>query len=128
MNKETIGIIHQELEAVQQGRIAPGRTWKLEKNAAGNYVRTDLDPEKIRRERARAWEARNAVAHTRQTINLSQKAFAEMLGVSINTLRNWEQRKSEPSGAARTLLILAEKYPELVMEAASDACLGRDPG
>ncbi len=119
MNKETIEIIHQELEAVQQGRVAPGRAWKLEKDAAGNYVRIDLDPEKIRRDRARAWEARNAVARTRQTINLSQKAFAAMLGVSVNTLRNWEQQKSEPSGAARTLLILAEKHPDLVMEAAA---------
>ena len=119
MNKKTIRMIEKEAEAVSQGRMAPGRAWKLEKDAGGNYVRTELDPEEVRKDRARAWEAKNHVARTRHAVNLSQEAFAELLGVSVNTLRNWEQNKSEPGGAVRTLLILAERHPEMVKEAAA---------
>lgn len=119
MNKKTIRLIEKEAVAVQQGRLAPGRAWKLEKNATGNYVRTELDPEVVRENRARSWEAKNFVARTRHAVNLSQQAFAEMLGVSVNTLRNWEQNKCEPGGAVKTLLILAGQHPEMVKEAAT---------
>ncbi len=119
MNKKTIRLIEMEAAAVQQGRLAPARSWKLEKNAAGDYIRTNLDPELARKDRARSWEAKNFVARTRHAVNLSQQAFAEMLGVSVNTLRNWEQNKSEPGGAVKTLLILAGQHPEMVKEAAA---------
>ncbi len=39
---------------------------------------------------------------------LSQNAFAELLGVSVRTLQDWEQGRREPCGAAKTLLKIAE--------------------
>ena len=56
------------------------------------------------------------VVETRQHAGLSQRKFAEKLGISVNTLRSWEQGQRQPSGAAATLLRLLSKRPELIEE------------
>ena len=43
--------------------------------------------------------------------------FAKLLGVSERTLENWEQGRSKPSGAARSLLHIAARNPKAVLEA-----------
>jgi len=48
------------------------------------------------------------VASIREKTGLSQERFATLLGVSVRTLQDWEQRRA-PSGAARTLLLIAER-------------------
>lgn len=47
----------------------------------------------------------------RQRAGLSQARFAALLGVSVRTLQEWEQGRRQPSGAARTLLKVAERFP-----------------
>ena len=47
---------------------------------------------------------------------LSQIKFAKMLGISPATLRNWEQGRRKPEGAARILLFVAEKHPEAILD------------
>ena len=59
------------------------------------------------------------IIETRNKTGLTQEKFAKMLGVSVKTLSAWEQGVRTPSGAARTLLKIADKYPEIVSEAAS---------
>jgi putative transcriptional regulator len=54
----------------------------------------------------------------RQRSGLSQARFAALLGVSVRTLQEWEQGRRQPSGAARTLLKVAERYPEILREVA----------
>jgi putative transcriptional regulator len=56
------------------------------------------------------WEIMAARAHS----GLSQSEFASSLGVSKRTLENWEQGRSEPTGAARRLLQLAARFPDTV--------------
>jgi putative transcriptional regulator len=51
------------------------------------------------------------VAEIRQKTGLSQSKFASLLGVSVRTLQDWEQGRRIPSGAARTLLLIANKNP-----------------
>jgi putative transcriptional regulator len=58
------------------------------------------------------------VAKTRKMTGLSQARFAELLGVSIRTLQDWEQGRRAPSGAARTLLMIAAKNPKALLEVA----------
>lgn len=58
------------------------------------------------------------VARIRMKSGLSQSEFAAVLGVSKRTLEQWEQGRREPSGAARTLLRIAELYPEILVEVA----------
>jgi putative transcriptional regulator len=59
-----------------------------------------------------------SVSAIRQKTGLSQRKFAQLLGVSIRTLQEWEQGRRAPSGAARTLLRIAARNPRAVLEVA----------
>lgn len=52
----------------------------------------------------------------RQRTGLSQPDFAQSIGVSVATLRNWEQRHRTPTGPARVLLRLLDRNPKIVEE------------
>ncbi|MDA0712063.1 MAG: helix-turn-helix domain-containing protein [bacterium] len=56
------------------------------------------------------------VSEIRSRVGLSQTEFAELLGVSVRTLQDWEQGRRNPSGAARTLLMVVSKNPQAVLE------------
>ena len=59
-----------------------------------------------------------AVAAIREKTGLSQTRFAKLLGVSVRTLQDWEQGRRAPSGAARTLLMIAAKNPQALLDVA----------
>ena len=59
-----------------------------------------------------------SVADIREATGLSQSKFAELLGVSVRTLQEWEQGRRAPSGAARTLLRVAANNPQALIEVA----------
>ena len=59
-----------------------------------------------------------SVATIRERTGLSQAKFASLLGVSVRTLQEWEQGRRAPSGAARTLLMVAAKNPQALLEVA----------
>ena len=58
-----------------------------------------------------------AVTNIRKRLHVSQSEFAYMIGVSIDTLQNWEQGRRRPEGPALALLKVAEFNPETVMRA-----------
>jgi putative transcriptional regulator len=58
------------------------------------------------------------VASIREKTGLSQARFAQLLGVSVRTLQDWEQGRRAPSGAARTLLVVANKNPHALLDVA----------
>jgi putative transcriptional regulator len=64
-------------------------------------------------------EARSAILRTRLKSGLTQVQFAALLGVSKRTLEQWEQGRREPSGAAKTLIRVAELHPEILREVAA---------
>ena len=53
----------------------------------------------------------------RRKFRVSQTQFAYIIGVSPSTLRNWEQGRTYPEGAARVLLKVAAKRPQSILEA-----------
>ena len=55
-------------------------------------------------------------SQVRQKTGLSQSQFAKSLGISVNTLKSWEQGQRKPSGAAATLMKLINKHPNLMGE------------
>ena len=65
-------------------------------------------------------ENKEDVQQVRQTFNLSQDTFAKFMGVSVGTLRNWEQGRRHPTGAARVLLRIAIRQPKLFADAVSE--------
>jgi len=58
------------------------------------------------------------VAGIREKTGLSQARFAVLLGVSVRTLQDWEQGRRAPSGAARTLLMVADRNPRALLDVA----------
>lgn len=56
------------------------------------------------------------IEEVRKKTGLTQRSFATLLGVSPRTLQAWEQGKRNPSGAARTLLMLADRNPAIFAE------------
>lgn len=73
---------------------------------AGRYGRRRMAPER-------------PVAMAREKAGLSQAQFAELLGVSVRTLQEWEQGRRKPSGAAETLIRVAERHSEVLRELAA---------
>ena len=52
----------------------------------------------------------------RRFVGLSQVRFAEALGISVHTLRNWEQGRRHPEGPGLALLRIAARHPRIIRE------------
>jgi len=51
----------------------------------------------------------------RAKLSLTQEQFANFLNISVHTLRNWEQERRSPQGAAKILLNIVNKHPEVLI-------------
>jgi len=65
-------------------------------------------------------KAVNKVAAARFKTGLTQNLFAQALQISPRTLQEWEQGRREPSGAAKALIQIAFKHPEVIREGLSE--------
>ncbi len=65
--------------------------------------------------RRRTFAAVAEPAEIRRRLNLSQHAFAGLMGVSVRTVQEWEQGRRAPSGPATALLRIAEQEPEVFL-------------
>ncbi|MEX0685845.1 MAG: NadS family protein [Balneolales bacterium] len=59
------------------------------------------------------------VVQIRKKYKMNQQEFAALLGISIGTLRNWEQGRRKPQGPAKVLLKIAEQKPKAILESLS---------
>ena len=55
----------------------------------------------------------------RKSVNLTQREFAKLLNVSIDSVQDWEQGRRSPRGAAKTLLKIAQSHPKVLEQLAS---------
>ena len=55
----------------------------------------------------------------RKSVKLTQREFAKLLNVSIDTVQDWEQGRRSPRGAAKTLLKIAQSHPKVLEQLAS---------
>ena len=69
--------------------------------------------------RTKVQPASSRISQVRLNSGLSQAQFAAAIGVSKRTLEQWEQGRREPSGAARQLLRIVERHPEVLIEIAA---------
>lgn len=60
--------------------------------------------------------AANEVASARLKTGLSQAEFAQAMQISARTLQEWEQGRRSPSGAAKALIQIAFRHPEIIKE------------
>ena len=70
------------------------------------------------RERLMAGEIEGGkdIVALRRFTGLTQTAFASALGISVHTLRNWEQDRRRPDGPALALLRVAARHPRVLKE------------
>jgi putative transcriptional regulator len=61
------------------------------------------------------------VASLRRFIGLTQARFASAMGISVHTLRNWEQGRRQPEGPAVALLRIAARHPRIILESLDSA-------
>ncbi len=62
------------------------------------------------------FESGDDVVALRQFVGLTQVRFAEAMGISVHTLRNWEQGRRLPEGPAVALLRIAARHPKIIRE------------
>jgi len=93
----------------------------MKKNDFENLVASIHEAGRVRRGETKASRAAEFasvdVKAIRKRLGKSQTAFAHMIGVSVATLRNWEQGRRRPEGPVRALLNVAAANPEIVAAA-----------
>lgn len=62
-------------------------------------------------------DAAKFARRVRKRLGLSQLEFSHRIDVSLETIRNWEQGKRRPTGAAKALLKVLDKAPETALSA-----------
>jgi putative transcriptional regulator len=102
-------------------KSTPGKPMSDEQLAAWEAGR-DLEAELVESVRqmklGEGTVVHSPVIAARQNSKLSQAQFAQLLGVSVRTLQGWEQGRKQPSGAARTLITLAQRNPKALRDLA----------
>jgi len=74
-------------------------------------------PARVRRRLMRGeFETGADVAALRRFVGLTQADFARAMGISVHTLRNWEQDRRRPEGPAISLLRIAARHPRILRE------------
>ena len=95
----------------------------MKKNDFNDLIKSVRQAGKIRRKKMRPSRATTFkpadVKRIRSRLGQSQSEFAMMIGVSVGTLRNWEQGRRIPDGPAQALLRVAAQNPSAVARALS---------
>jgi DNA-binding transcriptional regulator YiaG len=74
------------------------------------------DPAVLSRLASGRIEGSEDVVALRRFVGLTQKQFATAIGISVHTLRNWEQGRRSPDGPAVALLRIAARHPRIIRE------------
>jgi putative transcriptional regulator len=62
------------------------------------------------------WESGDDIVALRKFVGLTQSQFSRAMGISVHTLRNWEQNRRRPEGPALALLRIAARHPRIIRE------------
>jgi DNA-binding transcriptional regulator YiaG len=74
-------------------------------------------PARLRKRLLRGhFESGEDVSALRRFVGLTQAQFAQAMGISVHTLRNWEQGRRHPDGPAIALLRIAARHPRIIRE------------
>ncbi len=85
---------------------------------AGSILRGERRPARVTTVKDLLATGTPDVGLLRAHFKLSQVKFAALLGISVDTLQNWEQGRRKPEGPARVLLRVAAAHPEALLSVA----------
>ncbi|GAB6060840.1 helix-turn-helix domain-containing protein [Desulfonatronum parangueonense] len=95
-------------------KLPPGRVDAQRLDAT---TETELAAQKRQDELEALQDAALFARRVRKRLGLSQAEFSRRIEVPVETIRNWEQGKRRPTGAAKTLLKVLNKTPETALAA-----------
>ncbi len=81
-----------------------------------SILKRSISFKKRKRLIAGKFETGNDISSLRVFVGLTQEKFANAIGISVHTLRNWEQGRRQPGGAAISLLRIAARHPRIIKE------------
>jgi len=98
-----------DLSSFDMGRIDPVRVDATSEEELARQAAVD--------EAEAMQDAARFARRVRKRLGLSQAAFAQRIDVPLETIRNWEQGKRYPTGAAKSLLKVLDRAPEVALAA-----------
>ena len=94
-------------------------TSKRKKTAEGSELLKAVRQMK-KEEKGRVYSPEQLLAiSARKSVKMTQKEFARLLHVSVDSIQDWEQGRRSPRGAAKTLLRVSQDHPEVLEELAT---------
>lgn len=116
MMSKTQELMRQMLEDPTGDTLRPVRKTILQPQADGSVLRRVMNRDGAVIAESTITAEQRLTLDARSKLGLSQHQFADLLGISVRTLHDWEQGRREPSGAAKTLLKVVARHPQVVRE------------
>lgn len=104
-----VTVDHDDLLSFPKGRIDAGRV----EATTDREIQDQIDQDN---EEAMA-DMGEYIRALRSRVGMTQREFSDRIGISVDTLRNWEQGRRYPTGTARALLRIIDKAPEVAVAA-----------
>lgn len=102
------------IDPARRASLPKGR---IDKSRVDATTEADIDRQAAEDEALAMQDAARFARRVRKRLGFSQAEFAERIDVSLDTIRNWEQGKRSPTGAAKALLKVLENAPEAALAA-----------
>lgn len=106
--------VRMTIDAADPAALALGRIDTARVDAT---TETDIAMHAARDEAEAMQDVAQFARRVRKRLGWSQAEFSERIGVSLDTIRNWEQGKRSPTGAAKALLKVLDRAPEAALAA-----------
>ena len=106
--------VNVKIDPVNLAGLPQGR---VNKNRIDATSEQDIDLQMARDNEEAMQDAAKFARRVRRRLGLSQLEFSHRIDVSLETIRNWEQGKRCPTGAAKALLKVLDKAPEAALSA-----------
>ena len=109
MKKERVHVDPNDESTFPRGRVSKDRL---------DATTDEMIEEQARRDEDEAMhDMARYVRGIRRRVGMSQEEFSRSMGISVDTLRNWEQGRRHPTATARALLRVLNKSPEIALAA-----------
>ena len=108
-----------KMQSVKIDPNAPA-TWpegRIDKRRVDATTEQDIERQQWSDDAESMQDAARFARRVRKRLGLTQSEFSRRIDVSIDTIRNWEQGKRRPTGAAKALLKVLDKAPEVALSA-----------
>lgn len=102
---------------IDSGQLDPEKIGRINKSRFDATTEVQVAKHKQIDDSEADLDAAKFARRVRKRLGFSQTEFAERIHVSLDTIRNWEQGKRVPTGAAKALLQVLDKAPEAALAA-----------